>query len=505
MIDEIVRWIKSKELICEGDYVIAGVSGGADSVCLLLILLELQKKMMFSIQVVHVEHGIREQESRRDADFVEALCSRKKVPCDICHVDVPAFASEQRLGIEEAARIKRYECFEKAVLRQKESFSEVKVVPEPAIKVALAHHADDNAETVLFQMIRGSGVDGLGGMRASRPFAGAAQIIRPLLTVSRTQIEEYLNDVKEPFCVDKTNLDTDYSRNRLRHIVIPQLTEINSQAVSHMNKSALLLQQVADYLREQEALAAADCCDWQENGCLIKEQFFLRFPQIIQTGVVHQVLGKLAGSSKDLGMIHVETVMSLFLLQVGRKQILPYQMQAKRVYDGIFLTRENMDKVSDRGETEKAGDCFTVTAEQQNRLEAGETVCIILPDGEIKLRVFDCAKEDFSVKNKQNLKKKYTKWLDYDKIKCGLQIRRRRMGDYLTVDEQGHTKKLKEYFINEKIAQVMRDKIWLLAEQSQIIWVIGRRIGAAYKIKESTKRILEVQIVGGTYHENQED
>ena len=131
------------------------------------------------------------------------------------------------------------------------------------------------------------------------------------------------------------------------------------------------------------------------------------------------------------------------------------------------------------------------------RLEAGEEICISLPEGELHFRILETKPEIGEI-----YKKKYTKWLNYDKIKGNLQIRRRQPGDYLTVDLQGHKKKLKEYFVNEKIPRECRDNIWLFAQEAHVLWVIGGRISADYRISQQTKKILEVQAVGGNYHED---
>ena len=243
MTEQVIEWIKAEKLIAQGDCVIAGVSGGADSVCLLRLLLEIQKKMDFTLEAVHVEHGIRGEESRGDAAFVRTLCDSFHVPCHIYAVDVPSYAKEKGLGLEEAARIKRYECYRKEIEKRKEE--------KRTVRVALAHHADDNAETLLFQMIRGSGIVGLAGMRAKRPLMEGAELIRPLLNVQRREIESYLNGIGQEYREDSTNADTDYSRNRIRHNILPELSEINERAVSHMNRSAGMLRQAADYLARQ--------------------------------------------------------------------------------------------------------------------------------------------------------------------------------------------------------------------------------------------------------------
>ena len=490
MTEDIEKWIRKENLIQEGDAVIVGVSGGADSVCLLKVLLMLQERLHFSLHAVHVEHGIRGDESRQDAEFVERLCREWGVPCRVFLRDVPQFAKTKGIGLEEAARILRYDCYREAA---EALWSEAigKVSGPQNIKVALAHHADDNAETVLFQMVRGSGIRGLSGIRPKRELTEHAWIIRPLLAVTRKEIEAFLREEGQTFCIDRTNQDTDYSRNRIRHEVMPHLTRINSQAVAHVAKSAEYLREAADYLESQAAELSRNLCRWTEGECQISKEVFEQHPAVLQRMLVLSVLGRVAGSQKDIGNVHVEAVLNLAKMQVGKSVSLPYRMKVERIYEGIrvFTERDGSQSVY-----EDEQPLYEVTAEMLTAAERGEQILISLPDGEILLRVMD-----FTGKIQEIQKKKYTKWIDYDKIKCGLQIRKRASGDYLIIDDSGHHKKLKEYLIEEKIPCSRREDIWLAADGARIVWVMGGRIGADCKIRENTKKVLEIHITGGQY------
>lgn len=485
MTEEVLNWIKKEKLMKEGDTVIVGLSGGADSVALLLVLLELRERLGYTLLAIHVEHGIRGGESRQDAAFVEELCRQKKIPCEICPVCVPEYVRENGLGVEEAARTLRYECYQKAA-------EELKKNGAGHVCIALAHHANDNAETVLFQMARGSGVHGMCGMHPKRVLADGILIVRPLLCVSRGQIEEYLDRCGQDYRTDATNLDVNYSRNRIRHCVLPELSKVNEQAVSHINQSALLLQQMVAYMEQEIKKAVQICCIWEDGAYVILENKWKQYPKVIRQEIVHDVLGKAAGSRKDIGMVHVQDVCALMEKQTGREITLPYQMTAGRIYEGVRLCRSERDRGADVSRS-----FYEVTADDFAKLEAGKTVNITLPDACVSLRLLL-----FSGKVDEIPKNQYTKWLNYDKIECGLQFRSRASGDYLTVDDAGHKKKLKSYFIDEKIPQIKRDHIWLLAQQSHVLWVIGGRISAVCKIKEDTKKILEVRIDGGNYRED---
>ena len=486
MTEDVLNWIKKEKLMTEGDTVIVGLSGGADSVALLLVLLELRQRIGYTLFAIHVEHGIRGEESRQDAAFVEKLCRQKNIPCRICPVSVPEYAAEVGIGTEEAARVLRYDCYQKAA-------EECKKNGAGHICIALAHHANDNAETVLFQMARGSGVRGMCGMHPKRVLAEDISIVRPLLCVTRAQIEEYLCRAGQDYRTDGTNLDVNYSRNRIRHCVLPELLKVNEQAVSHINQSALILQQAVDYMEQETKKAVQTCCIFKDAAYVILKNEWEQYPDIIRQEIVHTVLGKVSGSRRDLGMVHVQDICALMEKQTGREIMLPYQITACRIYEGVRLCRNQRDK----GTGKKSRSFYEFTEVDFAKLEAGETLNITLPDAHVSLRLLL-----FSGKVDEIPKNQYTKWLNYDRIECGLQFRRRASGDYLTVDDAGHKKKLKSYFIDEKIPQIKRDHIWLLAQQSHVLWVIGGRISAVCKIKEDTKKILEVRIDGGSYRED---
>lgn len=360
------------------------------------------------------------------------------------------------------------------------------------MKIALAHHADDNAETMLFRLIRGSGLHGLYGMRPARRLAEGVTVIRPLLGMERAEIEAYLKAQGQPYCRDATNEDTDYSRNRIRHKVMPELKAVNTGAVHHMMQSAQMLRELSDYLEEETRRAAERVCRDNPDACVIDAVLFSEYPVLLIREVLLGALQKVAGSSRDIGSVHVEELCTLYTRQVGRVICLPYGVRAERVYEGIRLYREAPAADMERESIE-------ITGEMLSRAEKEEVV-LALPDGRLHLRI-----RDFSGNMQEIPKKTYTKWFDYGKIKSGLRLRRRESGDYLKIDAAGHTKKLKEYFVNEKIPAAKRDAIWLLATGSEILWVAGGRIGAGCKVGENTEKILEVRLSGGNDCEDQEN
>ena len=215
MLEKVENYIRQWKMLEKGDKVVVGLSGGADSVCLFLILEELRKKIGFEILAVHVNHGIRGEEAKADEEFVKTLCEKKEIPCRSVSVDIPKMAVEYRMSEEEAGRTARREIFEQAA----EEWG--------GTRIALAHHQDDNAETFFLHLARGSGLRGLGGIY---PVNG--MYIRPLLCVGRKEIEDYLKGREMSYCIDATNMEDAYMRNRIRNHVIPYFKENINEKMS---------------------------------------------------------------------------------------------------------------------------------------------------------------------------------------------------------------------------------------------------------------------------------
>ena len=242
-LEKIFQTIEHHRMILPGMRILAGVSGGADSVCLLYALKEYRRRVPFSLKAVHVEHGIRGEESLEDARWVEALCREWEIPCRVVRRSVEQLAKEEKLSLEEAGRKARYDAFEEERLAWQ------------ADRTAVAHNRNDQAETVLFRLARGSGLTGLCGIR---PVQG--KIIRPLLFLSREEIEGILTERKIGWRTDRTNQETAYTRNRIRLEILPALEEqVNERACEHIASAASRFQEVWEYLQVQTDLAEEKC------------------------------------------------------------------------------------------------------------------------------------------------------------------------------------------------------------------------------------------------------
>lgn len=475
MVDQIQAYIAKYHMIEQGDTVFAGVSGGADSVCLMTVLLELRERIGFDMEVIHVEHGIRGKASRDDACFVDNLCRMQNIPFHMCSVDVPKYAKKHRLGMEEAARILRYQAFL--------DIAEESVKAGKKAKVALAHHMDDNAETILFQMIRGSGLKGMCGMQPVRQDEHGICYIRPMLCVSRSQIEAYLREKGMEYRTDATNFELDYSRNRIRNVILPQLTQLNTQAVPHIGQTAERLQEVWDFLESEVDGKAEHILEKREDTVILKADLLEQNASAVAKELVRRAIFQAAGRQKDITAVHVNDVLALCGMQSGKQIRLPYGIIARKEYDTIRLFGA--------GKTVSSPWEYEI---RESELMPGNRLCI--PDipggGTVTIRVMD-----FDGNTQEIPKKPYTKWLDYDMIKNGFFLRYRHPGDFFYADDKGHRKKLKEYFVNEKIPQEQRDRMLLAAKGSEVFAILGGRSSASCLVTEQTRYILEIKYDGG--------
>ena len=291
---KVFSYIEKQELLCQGDKVIVGVSGGADSVCLLFVLLEYARQKDLELTVVHIHHGLR-AEADQDAAYVEAVCKEHGLAFSLIKVDVKKEAEEFSCSEEEAGRNLRYRAFTKVAEEMH------------ADKIAVAHNANDRAETFLFHLFRGSDLKGLGSIRPKRD-----RIIRPLLVLERAEIEEYLAERGIAYCQDSTNAQDTYTRNRIRHHILPYAEEnIVQGCVSHIARTAEVLDETEQFLAQQTMEAYARCVEEREDSdakYFLRIEPFRQLHPLLQKRVLYLVISALAGEAKDLSHVHVEAV-----------------------------------------------------------------------------------------------------------------------------------------------------------------------------------------------------
>ncbi len=471
MLQKIISFVQQYNMLKEKDKVVIGISGGADSVCLFFMLLELKKVYDLELFAVHVNHGIRGLEADQDEAFVRELATRKRVPLTCVSANVKELAKDQGLSEEEAGRMVRYEAFY-------EEYNKYN-----CNKIAVAHHENDQAETVLFQLFRGSGIKGLTGIPPIRN-----EIIRPLLCVSRDDIEGYLLQHEIAYQIDKTNYEDNYTRNKIRLNMLPYATrQINSKAVSHIARTAGMLREAQEYIEKnaQKKMEQIVCVQNGQYSFDVKQ--FLDEDIVIQKEMLRMLIVRLANQLKDIESEHIAMILSLLEKPVGKRVNLPYGIEAIREYDRIRINQFNQKQTD---ATRNPGSSLCSMA-----VSIPGTVNVPETGMQIRFEILESTE-----KNRIIPKNNCTKWFDYDRIKNTIFIRNRQNGDFLQIDAVGGHKKLKNYFIDKKIPKEERENVLLLADGNHIIWIVGDRISEYYKVRQDTTKILKVIIDGGTQH-----
>lgn len=438
--------IKKHNLIHKGDKVGAAVSGGIDSMVLLYALKALSEEMGFELVCLHFEHGIRGESSVRDARFVERAASEINVPFYMGTADIPKVAKEKTDNVEATARRLRYEFFERMS-------SELKLS-----SVATAHHMGDQAETLLLNLIRGCGMDGLCGMDYKR----TPNIIRPLLDVSRREIEIFAHENNIENVEDETNSCIDYSRNYIRHVVLPAMIKLNPAADENIAKTAEIIKTENECINdavEREFLKAADIkdnCAYIDADCLKKSALKAR--------IIRKAISEIS-DLHDIEKVHVDALLELAFGQTGKE---------KHIKHGIFAIKE-YDKLVIYKHREPVG----VIEEMQLQMP-GKTESVF---GNIEIE--ECSNTE---------KVEASSFIQYANASVlnSAVVRGRRQGDRIVPFGMTGSKKLKDVFIDAKIPKLERDKIPLIANSSEVLWVPGVMLSEKLRVKYDTDRIVKI-------------
>jgi len=316
--EKVLKTIKKYELIENGDNIVIGVSGGPDSMALLNILISLKKdkKLDCEIVVAHINHGIR-IEAEEETQYVENFCVKNDIKCFIKRKKVEELARQQKIGTEEAGRKLRYSFFEEVADKVNAS------------KIATAHNANDNSETVLMNIIRGSGTSGLKGIEAKRD----NKYIRPLIECTRKEIEEYCKETKLEPKQDKSNNENIYTRNKVRNILIPLLEdEFNPNIIESLNRMSKIIKEENEYLNKQvekkyKEVLIEECLGNKvfenQNMIILDLKKFNNEDTVIKNRLVLYTINKLLGTSQNIEMIHISDIIKLCRNNIGNKYLTP--------------------------------------------------------------------------------------------------------------------------------------------------------------------------------------
>jgi len=417
-LNKVIDFIKKHGMISSGETVLAAVSGGADSVCMLHMLLELSNELNFSLSAAHFNHMLRGSEADRDEAFVKNLCASLDVPFFAGRADVSAFAKEHGKSTEEAARILRYDFLQK------------KADEIGAAKIATAHNADDNAETVILNLTRGTGLAGLRGIPPVR-----SNIIRPILCLTREDVEEYLSVQSLGYVTDSSNLEDIYTRNKLRHHVIPLLREINPHFSEGIIRSSDMLRQDEEFLSsEAEKIISEYAAGNRINISLLQS-----LPKSISSRVIRKM------ANADFSSAHTDDILALCKNPSPSAQLDLPGTTVRREYDKIvFGTPENITF-------------------QEITLHSGKSVSI----PELKLEV-SLEETVFS----DNIHKTFTEYLFKTTDVYGkITIRPRKTGDKLKMRGTNCTKTLKKLFTEKHIPAIYRELQPVIADEKGVLGV----------------------------------
>lgn len=454
MYNKVIETIKKFNMLNNGENVVVGLSGGADSCALTHILARLSEKMDLHITAVHINHGIRGEEAERDERSAEEFCRRLNIEFIAYHCDIPSEAAKRGIGEEEAGRLVRYEKFYETAGKKN------------GAKTAVAHNMNDKAETLIMNLCRGAGMKGLAGIK---PVGGS--IIRPLIFCTRDEIEKYCDDNNIEYCTDSTNLQNEYTRNKIRNILLPWLSEnINPAAGMNMANASELLREEEEYLESKAQEQYKKLLKDSGDGFVSLNADGLASEHgVIRRRVLRIALRSLRPDMRDFGRKHTESAEDILMGDTGRRISLPGGITVSKGYGLINILYDR----------EKQG-AFCYDIEPGKKYFIKETESYVL----LSLN------EEKNIKNAVNI---CTKKIDYDKIKDKIQLRTRQTGDFISI--KNGRKKIKDIFIDDKIPSDKRDSYPLLVCGKSVI-IVGDRLGTDYYVGQDTKNILYIYIWG---------
>jgi tRNA(Ile)-lysidine synthase len=477
LLDTVRQTIRAHRMVQPGDTIVVGVSGGPDSLCLSHALRALRDELEIHLHVAHLDHGIRGDESRADADFVEGLALSWDVPVSVEHADVPAYARKHKLALEEAARRERY-LFLGRVARAANARS-----------VAVGHNADDQVETILMHWMRGSGLGGLRGMLPVQELGEEAwwsgprlRVIRPLLEVPREEIEDYCGHRGLQPRFDRSNLDLTYHRNRIRHELIPFLESFNPRIREILRRSAKAFADDYDYLHRRSMEVWEDLALEEEGTISFPLEPWLQLHPSLQRQLLREAIRRLRKSLRDITWSHVEQ---------ARKGIEDLETSGRiTLPQGLFLIKGYGRFVI--GESRPHPDLPLLCEGPLPIQLPGQTP---LPKGPWVLHTQILRRDTLPVATLDD-PDPWRAYVDLEKTGQQLTLRARQTGDrFQPLGMGGQSKHVTDFMIDSKVPQHIRNLLPLVVSPQHIVWVSGYRVDERVKITGQTSQILHLWFV----------
>ena len=466
MITDVMNTIAKHKLFKFGETIVVGVSGGPDSICLLHVLFTLREKLNLIIHVVHVNHMLRGKESDEEERYVKNFCSKRNIAVFSVSKNVKEMSQKEKISLEEAGRIVRY--------KELEDYSK-KV---GATKICTAHNKNDWAETVLLNIIRGSGLSGLKGISIK-----AGKTVRPLLNIRREDIEAYCEKHSLNPKIDSSNLKDIYTRNKIRLKVIPEIEKNTGvDVVNSLTKMSELLNDDDDFLNAYAKKCYRNFVISKKAGEIILSLDKIKNQHVsIISRILRNALCEILGSVNNIESIHIKDAINIiFTGKTGGEIHLPRNIKVTKSYEHIkIVLQDTKGKKNKKIFNKKVKvPCDTSIADENIK---------------IKAKVEDANKN--IAKYVDNKKESLVQYFDFKKTGEYIDIRNRKVGDVFKPLNFKGKKTLKNFYIDEKIPRETRSSIPLVAKGKEIIWIVGYGISDRFKITSKTKKILVLKVV----------
>ena len=469
MLQKVINYIDQYNMFHNGDKVIVALSGGPDSMCLVHILNKLQERYNIKLYAAHVNHCLRGAEADADEEYVRGFCKNANIDFYSKRIDINELARITNTSTETAGREARYAFFNE--LKEKLG----------ANLIALAHNANDQAETILMRIIRGTGMEGLRGIRPVRD----GIYIRPILILTREEIEEYCRINKLNPRIDKSNFEKIYNRNKIRLELIPYLQEnFNKDILNTVNRLSEIISKDQDYLEEVAEKKYKEYCSIIGEKIGLDQQLINEHEAIV-TRVIRRALKDIKGDLKNIELVHINEIMELFSMGTGKMITLPEGIIAEKVYTEIYFYKKKGNNLSNELKDE------IIIFDKEKFQQPSIVKAIDGMNVKISLRIVT---KDEVVDFSQD---PYKKYFDYDKINRYISIRTRQEGDRFTPYGMKGSKKLKDLFIDLKIPKEERNTLPLVCFDKEIAWIVGYRVSNKYIVTKNTNYILEIKIEKG--------
>ncbi|MCD3204171.1 tRNA lysidine(34) synthetase TilS [Clostridium botulinum C/D] len=458
LIEKVIHTIKQNNMFEVKDKVVVAVSGGPDSICLLHILYKLKEELGITLVAAHINHCLRGEEADKDEEYVRKFCENLNIECFVKKEDVHKISKDRGISCEMAGREVRYEFFSEVLNKV------------GANKIAVAHNANDQAETILMRMLRGTGLEGLVGIRAVRDNI----FLRPIIDITRDEIENYCDVNNLNPRIDKTNLENIYTRNKIRLELIPYIQKnFNSDVIEVLNRFSDTVKIDNDYLNKISLEKYNKYCKSEKDKIIMRAEVFNEHEAIL-TRIIRIALKDLKGNLHNFDKSHVYDIIDIQKKSTGKFIMLPENIRVLNSYADIDLYK-NKNKINIyKGKKE-----YNLVINKENILDNGLKITLDIIN---------------NVEDAKFNKSSLIKYFDYDKINRDIKLRYRKNGDKFVPLGMNGTKKLKDLFIDLKIPKENRDTIPLIVFDDEISWIVGYRISDKFKINKKTKRVLKIKI-----------